>query len=179
MEPTESKRECWAVGFGNSIGQERMVAAGYDNGEIKVWDLRQMKLIWETSVDNGVCWIEWDRQNIKMNKLTAVTLEGWVHVWDCRNQWKESKKKVEGGTSTVWVGKHCPDNRDILLTGSGGGLLSIWREGTDEIELLQTQALAEQPVCALDWCPDKKGLVATASFDQRLRIVIITKLKNV
>ncbi len=22
----------------------------YDNGEIKVWDLRQMKLIWETSV---------------------------------------------------------------------------------------------------------------------------------
>jgi len=28
MEPTESKRECWAVGFGNSIGQERMVAAG-------------------------------------------------------------------------------------------------------------------------------------------------------
>ena len=50
-----------------------------------------------------------------------------------------------------------PVYKYIRCIGSGGGLLSIWREGTDEIELLQTQALAEQPVCALDWCPDKKG----------------------
>jgi hypothetical protein len=25
--------------------------------------------------ENGVCWLEWDRPDIKMNKLTAVTLE--------------------------------------------------------------------------------------------------------
>jgi hypothetical protein len=30
---------------------------------------------------------------------------------------------VEGAASTVWVGKHSPHNRDILLTGRGK-----WRE---------------------------------------------------
>ena len=55
--------------------------------------------------------------------------------------------------------KYLVFNICIRCIGSGGGLLSIWREGTDEIELLQTQALAEQPVCALDWCPDKKGKI--------------------
>ena len=38
-------------------------------------------------------------------------------------------------------------------------MLSIWRERLEEIELLQTQSLAEQPVCALDWCLDKKGKI--------------------
>ena len=29
MEPAESRRECWAVAFGNAVGEERMVGAGY------------------------------------------------------------------------------------------------------------------------------------------------------
>ena len=37
MEPESSKRECWAVSAGNCFDQEeRMVAAGYDNGDVKV-----------------------------------------------------------------------------------------------------------------------------------------------
>lgn len=47
--------------------QDRCVCAGYDNGDIKLFDLRNMSLRWETNVKNGVrnwsstglTWIKW------------------------------------------------------------------------------------------------------------------------
>lgn len=40
---------------GNSFNDvERFVAAGYDNGDIKMFDLRMMSLKWETNVKSGV-----------------------------------------------------------------------------------------------------------------------------
>ena len=40
---------------GNSYNDaERCVCAGYDNGDIKLFDLRTMSLKWETNVKNGV-----------------------------------------------------------------------------------------------------------------------------
>ena len=41
---------------------------------------------------------------------------------------------------------------------------------------LQAQQISDQPVNCLDWSPDKLGLIVTSAFDQRIRIVIITKL---
>jgi len=41
--------------LGNSYNnQERTLAAGYDNGDVKLFDLRNMSLMWETNVKNGV-----------------------------------------------------------------------------------------------------------------------------
>ena len=63
MEPESAKRECWAVAFGNCHNHsERMLSAGYDNGDIKMWDLRNMALHWDTNVGNGVCGLEHDRR---------------------------------------------------------------------------------------------------------------------
>lgn len=40
---------------GNACNQEeRVVCAGYDNGDIKLFDLRNMSLRWETNIRNGV-----------------------------------------------------------------------------------------------------------------------------
>ena len=33
---------------------DRCIAAGYDNGDIKLFDLRNMSLRWETNIKNGV-----------------------------------------------------------------------------------------------------------------------------
>ena len=34
-------RDCWTVAFGNSFNdEERCIAAGYDNGDVKLFDLR-------------------------------------------------------------------------------------------------------------------------------------------
>jgi len=40
-------RDCWCVAIGNSFNdEERCVVAGYDNGDIKLFDLRTNKVWW-------------------------------------------------------------------------------------------------------------------------------------
>ncbi|EGV99681.1 WD repeat-containing protein 92 [Cricetulus griseus] len=85
MEPAqgENKRDCWTVAFGNAYNrEERVVCAGYDNGDIKLFDLRNMLLRWETNIKNVVCSLEFDRKDISMNKLVSTSLEGKFHVFD-------------------------------------------------------------------------------------------------
>lgn len=51
----DNKRDCWAVAFGNSYNSEqRVVCAGYDNGDIKMYDLKTNSIRWEANVKNGV-----------------------------------------------------------------------------------------------------------------------------
>ena len=40
---------------------DRMIAAGFDNGDIKLFDLKAMKIQWSTNVMNGVCGLQFDR----------------------------------------------------------------------------------------------------------------------
>lgn len=89
FEPKEgdSRRDCWSVAFGNSYNsEERVVAAGYDNGDVKMFDLKAMSLRWESNLKNGVCALEFDRNDIPMNKLVATTLESKFYLFDLRTQ---------------------------------------------------------------------------------------------
>ena len=109
LEPTgdeEVTPDCWAVGFGNSFNDsERCIAAGYDNGDLKLFDLRKNELVWDHNLDNGVCGLEFDRKDIKMNKLVVTTLEGNLHVFDMRTyhieQGYTGLKEKTKGTSTI------------------------------------------------------------------------------
>uniref|UniRef100_A0A182SI88 WD repeat-containing protein 92 n=1 Tax=Anopheles maculatus TaxID=74869 RepID=A0A182SI88_9DIPT len=137
------RRDCWAVGFGDSYNPvERVVCSGYDNGDLKLVDLRNLQLRWQTNVKNGICSVEFDRKDIRMNKLAVSTLEGGLHVYDMRTQHSKNgfasvREKTVGqslGTngvisaakSTVWTVKHLPQNRDIFITGGGSGNVRIW-----------------------------------------------------
>ena len=85
--PGEAKRDCWAVAFGNSYNDsERCIAAGYDNGDVKLFDLRTSSMRWETNASNGVVALEFDRKDIAMNKLLVTTLESRFRVYDLRTQ---------------------------------------------------------------------------------------------
>lgn len=89
MEPKEgeNRRDCWSVAFGNSYNsEERVVAAGYDNGDVKIFDLRAMTVKWESNLKNGVCSLEFDRKDIPMNKLVATTLESKFYLFDLKTQ---------------------------------------------------------------------------------------------
>lgn len=47
FEPADAAniRDCWCVAFGNSYNdEERCVLAGYDNGDVKMYDLRMNKV---------------------------------------------------------------------------------------------------------------------------------------
>ena len=99
------KPDCWSVAFGNSYNQEeRCIAAGYDNGDIKLFDLRTNCLRWDTNVSNGVCGLEFDRQDITMNKLVATTLESKFHVFDLKTYPPEKGYGRHGLVNQTLVG---------------------------------------------------------------------------
>ena len=75
LEPKdgESARDCWTVAFGDSFDDDhRALCAGYDNGDVKLFDLRTSSVRWETNVGNGVVCVEFDRKDIEMNKVRGI-----------------------------------------------------------------------------------------------------------
>lgn len=69
----QTARDCWTVTFGNAYTDEdRCLAAGYDNGDVKLFDLRTQTMRWETNVKNGVTGLSFDRNDIEMNKVSGA-----------------------------------------------------------------------------------------------------------
>eukprot|EP00483_Globobulimina_turgida_P010507 UN10528 len=118
-----------------------MIAAGYDNGDVKVLDLRTNKIYFETNVNNGVCCLEFDRKDIKLNKLVITSLESQYRIYDMKtkhisdgfaylnidsiNSTKSDQNKKKG--TTIWQCRHLPQNRDIWITCLGNGNVNIWK----------------------------------------------------
>lgn len=189
-------RDCWTVRFGNSHDpDERVVAAGYDNGDIKIFDLRTQKMLHEMNVGNGVCDVAFDRPDIPMNKLIVSSLEGRVRCCDLRTRhatlgYAFVEERVSDGT--VWASRALPQNREVFVSGGGGELtLSQYRypperslkdaEGAERgvagaVEELNKAKVGDQPINALDWNAGKEGLLACTSFDQSVRVMLVTKL---
>eukprot|EP00466_Bigelowiella_natans_P006553 jgi/Bigna1/88146/estExt_fgenesh1_pg.C_280172 len=201
IEPAkgEDPRECWAVAFGNSFNDhERMVACGYDNGDLKMLDLRAQKLVWECNVNNGIVDIQFDRKDIEMNKLIVTTLESRFRIFDLRTYHPEegyASLLKKSHKSTVWVGAHLPQNREVMMTLGGNGTLNLWkycypskrreddgkgnpRGVVGSLELLNSKRFSEQPIVSFDWSMDKPGLCSMCSLDQQVRVAIVTKLNK-
>lgn len=90
---------------------ERCISAGYDNGDVKIFDLRKNELIMDENIKNGVCGIEFDRKDIKMNKMVVSTLEGKIHLYDmrtCHPVKGFSSLNIKSGDSTMWGTRHLP-----------------------------------------------------------------------
>lgn len=195
LEPEDSRqgRDCWAVAFGNSYNdEERVVAAGFDNGDIKLLDLRMNALRWEANVKNGVCSIEFDRKDIEQNKMLVTTLEGKFRVFDMKTQHpKEGFASIteKGLDSTIWCGKHLPQNRDVFMVC--GTKLHLYKYSYPKqrsikdsngepqgvagtVHQLNYASVSAQPVCSFDWNRDKEGLACVAAYDQSVQVIVVT-----
>lgn len=200
--PAESEnnkvpRDCWTVRLGNSYDREnRVIAAGYDNGDVKLYDMRMGKMLHEFNVSNGVCDLEFDRNNIEMNKLIVSSLEGRVRVYDLRTLHSQLgyayvEERVSSGT--IWCSRALPQNREVFMSGGAGELTlckysypperSLKDPQTGEskgvagtVEELNKAKIGDQPVNSLDWNRNREGLLACAAFDQTLRVLLVTKL---
>lgn len=192
-------RDCWTVAFGNSSDDdERCVAAGFDNGDLKLFDLRTMSVRWETHLPNGICKVQFDRKDIIMNKLLVTGLESKFSVFDMRTFNSKSgyaSVTTQSHKSTIWSGDHLPQNRDVFMTTGGNGSLHLWKykypgkrvkevEGEEpegvagEVVELNRVSLSTQPISSFHWSREKLGLALTTSFDQQVRVVVCTKLNT-
>lgn len=198
LTPTDASRarDCWTVRFGNSFdADERAVAAGYDNGDVKLFDLRTQKMIHEFNVSNGVCDLEFDRPDIELNKLLVSSLEGRMRAYDLRTKhptlgYAYVEERVSQGT--VWCTRALPQNREVFVCG-GAGELTLCKyvypperslkdmdghtkgvPGT--VEELNKVKVGDQPINMLDWNRSREGLMVCSSFDQSIRVMIVTKL---
>eukprot|EP01041_Mallomonas_annulata_P011138 gene11138-23278_t len=201
LEPGEGQpaRDCWAVAFGNSFSDEdRCIVSGYDNGDIKLFDLRTNSIRFETNVANGVTCVEFDRKDIEMNKLAVTTLESKFRIFDMRTQHPSggfSCLSEKAHKATVWCARHLPQNRDIFMTGGGNGGFNLYkyhypasrtRQAKDNmpmgvmgtVELLNSRVISTQPIVSMDWSPDREGLCVLSCLDQTLRCFIVTKLNK-
>jgi len=202
LEPKSASqaRDCWAVCFGNSYNdEERCVCAGFDNGDVKLFDLRTNSLRWETNCGNGVTCLQFDRGDIAMNKLVITTLESKLRCYDMRTFHPSdgyTYLEERAHRSTVWVSRHLPQNRDIFVTAGGNGGLNLYKyhyptnrigkhtqDGASigiigTIELLNSRVVSTQPIVSLDWSPDKLGLCCFSCLDQTIRVSIVTQLEK-
>jgi WD40 repeat protein len=199
LEPVdgETPADCWTVALGNSFNDsERVLCAGYDNGDIKMFDLRTNTLRWDTNVRNGVCHLQFDRKDIKMNKLGVSTLESTMVVYDLRTYhptegFAGRKEKVT--KSTLWGCHFLPQNREVFASCGGNGSVSLFKysypeerkikdkDGIDRgvagtVEMLNQKELSSQPMISFDWHVNKTGLCVFACLDQSVRVAICTKL---
>ncbi|ESS30349.1 putative WD repeat-containing protein 92 [Toxoplasma gondii GAB2-2007-GAL-DOM2] len=201
IEPAEGEEaaDCWAVAFGNAESSEddAVLAAGYDNGDVKLFDMRAARLSWDTNLDYGVCHLQFDRKNIVMNKLAISCLEGHLFMADMRTFHPEegyAKNSQKLSESTIWGAHFLPQNREIFATCAGNGQLALHRYSYPKqrvvadaetglergvvgtCERLNDKDASTQPLVSFDWHPNKLGLCAFASLDQAVRVYIVTKL---
>jgi WD40 repeat protein len=151
-------------------------------------------------VGNGVCGVEFDRKNIAMNKFAVTCLESQFSVYDARTQHPTAgfacvTEKTPVG-ATVWGAKHLPQNREVSMVLGGDGTLMLYKyrypdqrvvkdaDGREmgvagAMDLLNKRNVSTQPISSWDWSPDKEGLAVCGSFDQQIRVVIVTRLNRV
>ena len=65
-----------------------------------------------------------------MNKLLTTGLESKFNVFDLRTQHPKegfASLATEAHKSTIWCGRHLPQNRDVFVTCGGNGSIHIWK----------------------------------------------------
>ena len=190
--------ECWSVAFGGcNNNEERNLGIGYDNGDVKLYDLRMDKLIYGENFKSGVCSIEFDKKNAPMNKMVATTLDSKIYLFDLKNLEKNNYLRCnklidEINNTTVWGTKFLPQKRNIFISMGGNGSLNIYKyqdsdfsfDNTDDnnkienkkITLLSNNIICSQPIIGFDWHNAKFGLFCLTAFDRTVKICSTDKI---
>jgi len=190
----DPRQDCWAVAFPSYNSEERLLASSYDNGDLKLFDLRQMSLLWEKNVKHGICSLEFNGSS--SNVLVATTANAKIHVCHVDDLGRlhtvllsphEGPMKTESGhKSTVWSVSHLPQSPNTFMTSGANGNLNLWShapstasmDASEKVRLLTTASISNEAVCRFTWHPDKTGLGLATSFDKTIRIIIVTRLSE-
>ena len=189
--------ECWSVAFGGCFNRdERNLGIGYDNGDIKIYDLRMDKLLYGQNFKYGICSIEFDKKNIPINKMVATTLDSKIYLFDLKNLENNNSLRCdklmdEINNTTIWGTKFLPQKRDIFITMGGNGSLNIYKYNNNsdfnfdqggnnrengQLKVLNRFLISSQPIIGYDWHNIKFGLSCLVAFDRTVKICNFSQL---
>ena len=195
-----AQHECWAVSFGNAYSQSnRDVCLGYDNGDVKLFDIKMNKVIWETNLKQGICSIEFDKKDCQMDKLAVTTLESKVVIFNMVTYHPELGFSYLNDTvhsSTIWGTKFLPQNKDTFISMGGNGGVSLYKYiypmkkfildennmpkgNVGTLSIIKTKKISSQPIVGFDWHQEKTGLASLISLDNTLKVFYFTKLTTI
>jgi WD40 repeat protein len=134
------KTDCWAVALGNSVGDGagRCLCTAYDDGRVALYDLRAgsgAAPLWTRDTGKGICGVAFDRADIEMNKLLTAGIDCRICAYDLRTRHpvrgfaatEAHAVSSEAKHPTAWFARPLPQNREIFATGTGNGMVSVWR----------------------------------------------------
>ena len=172
LEPKDIKKnfpECWAVRF-RDYGEGKNIGIGYDNGDIKIFDLRMDKLLFGENLKNGICYIEFDKRNIPTNKMAVTTLGSKLYLYDLANINNNMNKIYEEVNTTIWGAKFLPNKKDMLVSLGGDGNLNLYKYEENELKNINSNNICNAPIIGFDWHLMKNGLACLVSLDNTVRI---------
>ena len=182
-EVGQTRKQFWSVcqTHQNSTNQANYVAAGFDNGDIKVFDVRNSKIAWETSLSRGVsklCVIprNCDKDDKSENILMAGTVQGKMYTWNMLKP-ADTPLQQQLDKGTVWEATSLSQNKNLVVTVLGTGAMVLVNLEEDKINKLLSHQVSEPPLTGLSASQDKPGLIATSSFDKTIRLFYYTGLK--
>ncbi|ORZ18590.1 WD repeat domain 92 [Absidia repens] len=171
-KPSFNPNEVWAVAFGNwEQSSQRVIAIGYDHGVVRLFDLVAGSYIWETNLGNGVCSLDFSKQDPK--KLVASTLAGAFVIQLSDGKTTKLESPVD---TTLWATQHAPSTQDeYFAIAAGNGTVSLW-DHNNLAKPVGSSTITNHPVTSLDWHPTKKGLFVCSAFDQTVRLGYVKNL---
>ncbi|KAI8969839.1 WD40-repeat-containing domain protein [Pilobolus umbonatus] len=156
-------KDVWAVKYGQMNGH-KVIVVGYEDGDLKLFSVKDAKYIWETKVKDGICSIDMDKQTIYVSTISgAFTIDIMTGV----------KKEIRGLPSddTTFWSIECMQPNYFSIAGGNGNLLLYNTENMESP--VHELNLSKHPLISLDWNHDKKGLYACTSFDLSIKIGMV------
>jgi len=175
-ETGQSKRECWSVCHAGKAHQNlQLIGAAFDNGDVKMFDVRYSKIAWETSLNRGVSCLTAYSFN-SLGVLLAGTVQGKLYKWCIESPDKNMQQLQCQDKVTVWATSMMQSgDKSLILASLGTGALSLIDQ--QSLQPVLTDQISDSGINCLSTCTDKPGLLALSSFDRVIRILYYTGLK--
>lgn len=181
--------DCWAVSFANCIDAAgRCVIGAYENGNLNVYDLRNLNMVASLHTEHPICSLDSHRKTDKLQSVVGGTRQGSLQLYKFDNNTnqmslvreevcavREPERKV---SRTVWCIRHLPQNSDVFGTCDGTGSLRLWschKDGFMQTAELQIDSAA---VNSFDWHPNRIGLAACSLFNKKINVICTANLQG-
>uniref|UniRef100_A0AAV1TE93 Uncharacterized protein n=1 Tax=Peronospora matthiolae TaxID=2874970 RepID=A0AAV1TE93_9STRA len=156
----DGAQECWTVCFGNArSGSDRCVVGGYDNGDVKMFDLRTNSIRWETKCHSGVVNVQFDGDDCAP-----------VYFWQGRFLPQNRDLLMTcGGNGGLNLYKY---HTSLSKEATKADRRQYGTSGT--VELLNSWVVSTRPFVSMDWSSDREGLCTFGCLDQTVRVYVVT-----